>query len=159
MCFLFCLDITFCFQSLCTKYSSACSTTDGVVGQSYKFPVINGIFSETAYGNSHSVFIVDIQRHLRTVVLFHVTDELLRSAGKIQFLGNTFKVYQTVNELLFGRFLFEFYKYGSGMTVQHRNTDTLAGDHRADCRNDNAILDLSPETERLFLTLLFLSCR
>ena len=62
MCFLFCLDITFCFQSLCTKHSSACCTTDGIVGQSYKFPVIDTVSSrKRPTETAHSVLIVDIQ--------------------------------------------------------------------------------------------------
>ena len=58
---LFCLNVTLCFQSLCTEYGSACCTADRVVGQTDELPVVNGILSQTADGNAHAVLIVDIQ--------------------------------------------------------------------------------------------------
>ena len=43
------------------------------------------------------------------------------------------------------------------MSVQYRNTETLAGDHWLCSRYDHTVLNLAPQSERLFLTLLFLS--
>ena len=43
------------------------------------------------------------------------------------------------------------------MSVQYRYTDALAGDDRAFCRNDHAVFDLTPDTQRLLLGLFFLT--
>ena len=42
---LFLCDISFCLECLCTKYSSAGCAADGVVGEAYEFPVVDGVFS------------------------------------------------------------------------------------------------------------------
>ena len=41
------------------------------------------------------------------------------------------------------------------MSVQNRNTDALAGDDRALCRNDHAVFHFAPQTKRLHLALFF----
>ena len=69
---LFCLNVTLCFQSLCTEYGSACCTADRVVRQTDELPVVNGVLSQTADGNAHAVLIVDIESYLGTIVLLHV---------------------------------------------------------------------------------------
>ena len=40
------------------------------------------------------------------------------------------------------------------MSVQYRDTDTLACDNRAGCRNNFSVLYFTPDSKRLFLTLL-----
>ena len=108
--FLFCLNISFCFQSLCTQDSSTCCTSYGVMRQTNEFPVIYRIFSQTSYADTHTVFKVDIHLNLWTVIFFQILDELLRSARKFCFLRESFEVHQFFDQLFFGRILSEFYK-------------------------------------------------
>ena len=129
------------------------------MGQSHEFPVINFIFSQAANRYAHAVFVVDIQFYLRTVVFFHVLDELLRCTWQIQFLRKSFEVHQFFDQLFFGRFLFELNENCCGMSVQNRNTDALAGDDRALCRNDHAVFHFAPQTKRLHLALFLLRRR
>ena len=52
---LFCLNVTLCFQSLCTEYGSACCTADRVVRQTDEFPVVNGtVYDWKFVGLSHN---------------------------------------------------------------------------------------------------------
>ena len=103
------------------------------------------------------MFVIYIFGNLRTVVLFKVLDELLRRVGKLKLLGDSPEILQCFDKLLFCRFLTEFYKYSSRMSIEDRNTHALAGDHRFRCGNDLSVNDLSPESQRLFFALLFLS--
>ena len=43
------------------------------------------------------------------------------------------------------------------MSIEYGNADTLAGDHRACRRNDDAVLNFTPDTERFLFTLFFFS--
>ena len=65
---LFCLDITLGSQKLCTENCAACCAADGVVGKSYELVIVDAVLTDTAYGNTHAVLIIDIQRNLRTVI-------------------------------------------------------------------------------------------
>lgn len=65
---LFCFDESFCCQSLCAENRSAGCAAHGVVGQTDKLPVIDGILAKTSHRNAHSVFVIHIQGYLRTVV-------------------------------------------------------------------------------------------
>ena len=102
---LFLCDISFCLECLCTKYSSAGSSSYGVVGKSYEFVIVNFVLTETSDRYAHSIFVIDILAYLRTVVFFEVLDEVLRCARKFQFLWKSLEVSQGFDQLLFGRFL------------------------------------------------------
>ena len=70
---LFRLDISLCGQKLCTQYRTAGCAAQCVVGETYKLPIVNFVFSQTANRYAHALLIVDIQLYLRTIVLFHDT--------------------------------------------------------------------------------------
>ena len=122
--------------------------------QTYKFPVIYGIFTETSHIDSHTIFKVNIQFYLRTIIFFHVTDKLLRSTWKFCFLWEAFEINQFFNQLLFGWFLAELHKYSCCMTIQYRYTDTLTGDHRFLGLYNHTIFNLTPDSQRFLLALL-----
>ena len=84
---LFSLNISLGRQKLCTQNGSACRASQRVMGQSNEFPVVNRIFSQPAYGNSHSLLIIHIQFYLGTVIFFQILDKLLRRAGQLKLLG------------------------------------------------------------------------
>ena len=116
-----------------------------------------GIFSESSDRNSHSVLIIYIQFHLRTVVFCHIADELLRCTRKLCFLREAFETFQFFDQLLFGWFLFKIDKYGSGMSVKNRYTYTLACDLRRICFYDLSIFNSAENTKRFLLALFFFS--
>ena len=127
------------------------------MGKSYEFVIINFVLTETSDRYAHSVFVVDILAYLRTVVFFEVLDKVLRCARKFQFLWKSLEVSQGFDQLLFGRFLAEFNEYCCCMSVQYRNTQALAGDDWLCSRYDHTVFDLAPQSQRLFLALLFFS--
>ena len=104
---LFRLDISLCSQKLCTQYRTAGCAAQCVVGETYKLPIVNFVFSQTANRYAHALLIVDIQLYLRTIILFQILNELLRCARKLQFLRKSFEINQLLDQLLFGWFLSE----------------------------------------------------
>ena len=107
---LFCFDESFCCQSLCAENSSACSASYCIVGQTYEFVIVYGILTETSNRNAHSILIIYILCYLRTVVFLKVLDKVLRCAWKLKLLRNAAEVFKSFDQLLFRRFLAEFYK-------------------------------------------------
>ena len=114
------------------------------MGQSNKFPVVYSIFTQPANADPHAVFIIHVFCYLWAVVFLQILDELPWRAWKVQLLGHALKTSQLLNQLFLGRLLSEFYKCCRSMAVQHRDTDTLAGNHRAFCRDNYAVLNFSP---------------
>ena len=116
------------------------------MGKSNELVIVNSILTKTSYRYSHSILIVYIHLYLRTVILLKILDELLRSAWKLKLLRKSLKLNQLLDQLLFGRFLAEFNEYSCCMSVENRNTYTLACDDRCGSRNDHTVLDLAPES-------------
>ena len=128
---LFCLNISLCLQSLCTENSSACSTSDCIVGKSYKFPVIHSILTETSYRYSHTMLIslhpaVTCGRLSSSRYWINCFGAL----GSSNSCGSPLNSTNAFDQLLFCRILAEFNKYSCCMSVQYRYTDTLACDNR-----------------------------
>ena len=127
------------------------------MGETDELPVVNRILAEAADRDPHTAFVVHIERDLRTVILFHVADKLLRCAGQLVLLRKSAEVDKLLNELLLGRLLAELYKDSRCVTVQHRHAEALAADLRLARGNNLISLDLTVNAKRLHLALLFLT--
>jgi len=112
---LFCFNIAFGGQKLCTEHSSACRSAYSVVGKPNELIIVKSIFSQTAHRDPHAVFKIYVQTYLRTVIFFHVLNKLLGSAWKAQLLGKPLKAYQLINQLFPGCFFLKSYKNGGWM--------------------------------------------
>ena len=100
LCRSFICNIALCCEQFRAQYAAACGAADRVVGKSDKFPVKQGIFSETSDGDAHALLIVYIQSYLGTVILLKVLDELLRRAGKVLLLGHAAEGAERIDQLL-----------------------------------------------------------
>ena len=143
-------------KRLCTEHSAAGSSPQGIVRQADELPVIDGILSQPADRDTHPFLIIDIQRYLRPVILLQILDELLRCRRKMMLLRIAGKMNEPVDQLLFRRMLAHLQENSRRVTVQNRHADTLAGDNRFLCRDDDAILKPAEDPQRLPLALLLL---
>ena len=67
------------------------------------------------------------------------------------------EVHQFLDQLFLRHLLAELDKYSCCMSVQDRNTDTLAGDDRFFRTDDLSVLNMAEYTQRFLLALLFLA--
>ena len=127
------------------------------MGQSYKLIVIDRILPQTPYADAHALFVIHIQRYLRPVILLQILNKLLGSTGQLKPLRLTAEASQLFNQLVSARLITEFHKHCRRVAVQHRYPDTLTSNHRRNCRNNDAVLDLSPYPQGFLLAFLLLA--
>ena len=127
------------------------------MGKTDELVVVHRILSQTSDGYAHTVLVIYIQCHLRTIVVFQILDELLRSARKLCLLRKSLEVYELLYKLLFCNFFLKINENCCRMSVQDRNAHALACDLRQFCLHDLTVLYFTKDTERLLLALLFLT--
>ena len=155
--YLFLGDIALIAEKLSEENAAAGSTAECVVAEANELIVILSVLAQTADRNGHAAFHVAVNSGLGTVILGELVQELLGCGGKIVQLGDTLVLFPYFEDLFFGGFLFEACEYGCKVTVGDGTADALGGDLGILGGLDNAVFDLTPNLQRLLLTLLFLA--
>ena len=142
-------------QKLCTEDCAAGCTPNDIVRETDKFIIKEAVLSEPAHADAHTPLIIHIQSNLRTVVIFQVLDKLLGSTWQIVFLGQTSEVNPAVYNLLFGGLFVKVYKDCGRMSIEDRDADTLGGDEGTGCLLNMVTHNLSKDSQRFLLGLLW----
>ena len=122
-----------------------------------KLVIKQGVLAQAADAHSHAVLGVAVQLGLRTVRFLKVVQELLGSAGQVQFLCRAAEVRPSFQHLLLGGLFVKAYEHGCGVAVRNRHTEALCSDDRLLGIDDLVALNVAPQLQRLALTLLFLT--